>query len=865
MKKTIIGLGLIPLLAPLFFTCQPWGSYDNPGDPKSSSYQGYPTVASSGDIVPVSPADGGTLTGTTLTISKVEGATAYEIKLAPSSSAVDASPIISAPSNIIDLSAYPTFIANNTSYYWKALAMSSNAPIGDWSPAASFTTNFSVPTATPIFSLAGGIYASDQSVTISCATPNATIYCTTDGTPPTTGSTKYTGAISVSGNGTSETIKAIALAPGHIPSGIASATYTINNSATAMPTFSPIAGTYAADQNVTLSCSTNGAIMYYTTDSSTPTTSSTKYTGTISVAGNGTVETIKAIAAAAGYATSGVASATYTINYQAVVTTPPTVLDFAGQFTRTQASPVLAIGTAGAWDSYSVSEDAVIFDGFNFKMWYTNYDSSIHSRRIGLASSTDGLNWTKNVSNPVLGLGGAGAFDDQTATVGSVIYDNGTYKMWYSGYDGSYERIGYATSPDGIAWTKYTSNPVMDHGPSGTFDSIYAWGPKVIKVGATYHMWYTGHSGEGSYNIGHATSPDGIAWTKDAANPVLTNSANGWDLMYITAGSVLYFNGAFHLWYSGFDGSYVYRIGYAKSADGVTWTKGSNNPVLNIGPSGGFDSTYVYEPSVLYRNGQLWMWYAGYAAPSWQIGLAKLGNPTLLTMMPITGGTFNNGTSNVTVSSFTMSATEVNQSQYQTVTGSDPSTFTGDTSKPVEMVTWYDAVEFCNKLSEREGLADVYLISGRTPATGYPITSATVTMDISKNGYRLPMEAEWEYAARGAQSTHGYTYAGSNTVDDVAWYSVNSGNTTHDVGTKETNELGLYDMSGNVWEWCWDWYGSYSSSAQTNPTGVSSGSTRVIRGGSWNYAATYCAVSDRGYALPAVPYNYFGFRVVARP
>jgi sulfatase modifying factor 1 len=174
-------------------------------------------------------------------------------------------------------------------------------------------------------------------------------------------------------------------------------------------------------------------------------------------------------------------------------------------------------------------------------------------------------------------------------------------------------------------------------------------------------------------------------------------------------------------------------------------------------------------------------------------------------------------------------------------------------------------VEFCNKLSVTEGLTPAYAITARTPTMGYPITSATVTMDMAKNGYRLPTEAEWEYAARGGSSTHGYAYAGSNTIDGVAWYYNNSWGTTHPVGGKEVNELGLYDMSGNVWEWVWDWYGSYPSGAQTDPVGASSGSYRVIRGGGWDCDASYWTVAGRLNVVPSYRDAIGGFRVVSRP
>ena len=193
---------------------------------------------------------------------------------------------------------------------------------------------------------------------------------------------------------------------------------------------------------------------------------------------------------------------------------------------------------------------------------------------------------------------------------------------------------------------------------------------------------------------------------------------------------------------------------------------------------------------------------------------------------------------------------------------SDPASGEVQENRPVECVTWYDAVEFCNKLSEKERLQKVYTISGRSPATGYPITSATVTADWSKNGYRLPTEAQWEYTAKGGNGSPGnYTYLGSNTIGDVAWYTNNSGSKTHEVGKKAPNGLGLYDMSGNVWEWCWDWYGSYSDGSQTDPSGASSGTVRVSRGGSWNNSKEIVRSAIRYYNYPRYQY-YYGFRLV---
>jgi formylglycine-generating enzyme required for sulfatase activity len=168
----------------------------------------------------------------------------------------------------------------------------------------------------------------------------------------------------------------------------------------------------------------------------------------------------------------------------------------------------------------------------------------------------------------------------------------------------------------------------------------------------------------------------------------------------------------------------------------------------------------------------------------------------------------------------------------------------GRATRPVSGVNWYDAVKYCNWLSEKEGLTPCYNVKGKL-----------TECDFSANGYRLPTEAEWEYAARGGPKSQGYEYAGSNNVDEVGWYEGNSDDQTHPVGQKQPNELGLYDMSGNMFEWCWDWYGEdyYASSPASDPTGPSSGTgayiadaDRARRGGSYREKAVYLRVAFRG-------------------
>lgn len=204
---------------------------------------------------------------------------------------------------------------------------------------------------------------------------------------------------------------------------------------------------------------------------------------------------------------------------------------------------------------------------------------------------------------------------------------------------------------------------------------------------------------------------------------------------------------------------------------------------------------------------------------------------------------------------FLMSATEVTQAQYQAVMGENPSRFSDaadSPNRPVERVSWLDAVRYCNKLSQREKLESCYVISG--DRVEWPKGHGCA-------GYRLPTEAEWEYAARAGEA---WEYAGSKSVDEVAWYDGNSGGRTHAVGTtrKKSNRWGLSDMSGNVWEWVWDWYkDSYEGAGSVDPTGPSGGEDRVDRGGSYDSGAVYARVANRGRDTPSDRFRSIGFRL----
>lgn len=288
------------------------------------------------------------------------------------------------------------------------------------------------------------------------------------------------------------------------------------------------------------------------------------------------------------------------------------------------------------------------------------------------------------------------------------------------------------------------------------------------------------------------------------------------------------------------------------------------------------------------------------SASAQQQTITVTANGVSFKMVRVDGGTFTMGatseqgsdaydnekpTHKVTLSSYYIGETEVTQQLWKAVMGSNPSYFApketnaascsydsfvadakrlnakkpgtvriptrqewdavmvttnGSLKRPVEQVSWEDCQEFIRRLNR---------LTGRN--------------------FRLPTEAEWEFAARGGTKSRGYKYSGGNSIGAVAWYEVNADDVgkssldygIHPVKTKQPNELGLYDMSGNVWEWCQDWYGDYSSSSQTNPTGPSSGSCRVGRGGSWGYDAWCCRVAARGSSAPSGRSNGLGLRL----
>ncbi len=292
-------------------------------------------------------------------------------------------------------------------------------------------------------------------------------------------------------------------------------------------------------------------------------------------------------------------------------------------------NPVLDPGPSGAWDDGIVGFSKVFYHEDMYHMWY-GAGRGQNLQRIGYATSTDGINWIKYddpattttlyaESDPVLVPGQSGEWDDAVVSCPYVLIIDSTFHMWYGGSTdpGLYSAsIGHATSADGIHWFKDTlNNPVLTTGLNGSWDDAWVFRPFVIIINTVYHMWYDAWNGIGSQvRIGHATSPHpDSTWVKDPNNPVLSfGSWQSWDYPRVDLGSVIYDGNTFHMWYDG-GGIFTWKIGYATSQDGSSWTKHANNPVLDGGTARSWDDRYVTLPSVIFdpADSVYKMWYTG--------------------------------------------------------------------------------------------------------------------------------------------------------------------------------------------------------------------------------------------------------------
>lgn len=304
-------------------------------------------------------------------------------------------------------------------------------------------------------------------------------------------------------------------------------------------------------------------------------------------------------------------------------------------FIKHPTNPVLSrTPVFGAWDAIAVSDPHVLEYNDTLRMWYTGVgwlsalDTTVH-QRIGYAWSLDGINWTQYTNNPVLDKSD-GYWDDLGVETSTIIVDTGAianerYKMWYAGQNsisGVYD-IGYAYSPDGINWTKSSSNPILQTGINTSWENAYLEGPSVLFHNDTLRMWYASVdlTGDGSLsdftgNIGYAWSLDGINWNKHPSNPIFTSyDSPNWDQASVADPHVIRKGGQYHMFYAGLNSwaNENFKMGYAISNDGINWTRPVSSPVLETGSFGEWDDEDASYGCVIYNStiNQYQMWYTG--------------------------------------------------------------------------------------------------------------------------------------------------------------------------------------------------------------------------------------------------------------
>ena len=272
-------------------------------------------------------------------------------------------------------------------------------------------------------------------------------------------------------------------------------------------------------------------------------------------------------------------------------------------WTKDAENPLLGSGAPFAWDYGSVWEPFVLLDGGTYEMWYTADDNA-----IGYVTSTNGITWTR-CPDPVLEGGPSGAWDEGGVSDPYVIKASGTYTMWYESWTDT-GRIGCATSTDGINWTKCAANPVLRPGNPGDWDETAVHDPVVVLHNGIYHMWYRGTDPDWTWHIGYVTSTNGTTWNRFLTNPVLSGTAGQWDEGTLSLGDVFFDGATYHMWY-GANG----QVGYATSTNGITWTKSPSNPVLSPGTPGQWGQSIVKFVSGIngavldgftVRNGEAW-------------------------------------------------------------------------------------------------------------------------------------------------------------------------------------------------------------------------------------------------------------------
>jgi formylglycine-generating enzyme required for sulfatase activity len=743
------------------------------------------------------------------------------------------------------------------------------------------------PVAAPSFTPLAGTYYSTQSVHINCSTNDATIRYTLDGTVPNQNSQIYSNPIGIAEN---TVIKAIAYKSKMKASAVSTAAYNFD---VANLYIAPIGGTFSTPQTVLIASSTTGTIIHYTTDGTEPNESSPIYSAPLTIDG---YTILKAKGYVAGWTPSETITAIYVFN----VTQPTFDMEDGVYYNPFELS--INTPTNGATIRYTTNNTE------------PTETSEIYSIPVNITTSAVikakayKANWnTSNTSSVSVEL---------KVTSPQFFPLPGTY------YQPQAIAVSTTTPGADIHYTTDGSDPATDDNTYAspiTLSTITTLKARAFKTG-----WTPSNISQGSYifnvyaptfdppagqfteeqtvTMSCATPAAEIRYTVNGSDPTLTSSLYTAPLSVPSTATI-----KAKAYKTGMNASQIttatYTINPIQTVAAPTFNPpgGNYNSIQSVAISCATSGTSIRyttdnsEPSqssLLYSTPVTIATATTLKAKAYKTGWNESQTASddytvsfnSVQMINIPSGTFDMGRTSgtgeadelpvhsITLSAYSIGKYEIIQADWMAVMGNNPSFFAGDLYRPVENVNWYSILVYCNKRSINEGLAPVYTIAGSTnpddwgtsPTTFTPVWNAAIC-NFSANGYRLPTEAEWEYAARGASNTPDYAYSGTNNLVEAAWYQLNADGATHPVGQLLENGLGICDMSGNVREWCWDWYDSsyYTSSPANNPTGPGSSSYKVIRGGCWeDFVTNYCRVVSRDAIVPYPIVNKNGFRVV---
>ncbi len=772
----------------------------------------------------------------------------------------------------------PVITSGNSVHISSTTTLKAKAYKTGWTPSSIASGSYIITGKIniPTFSPSPGTYSTAQAVTINCATSSASIYYTTNGSDPTESDEIYSSPVQIS---TTTTLKARAFKSGWEKSDVVSGTYTISGTV-ATPTFDPGPRIFITAQDVTISCATSGAIIHYTLDNSEPTESSSVYSNPIHIANT---TTLKARAFKSGWTPSSIVSGSYTIT--GTIATP-TFGPSPGTYTTAQ-DVTINCTTSGANIHYTTNgSDPTESDPV--------YSSPIHiAVTTTLKAKAFRINWASSniasgefIINIPTGLVAYYPFNNNANDESG----NNNHLSAMNGVTPATDRFGNSNSAynfDGIDdYLISPANNILDNYQTG---AISVWIKPFSTTGNSNIFSYnTDENTNSLYNFMLADDSLRITYKYEGQMPHIDCSTNilqnyWYHFVFVADGNEMtkfYINGVKQDDVFGLLGT---------EANGSEWFA----DIWNVNTFNHFIIVGAYKrQGTLYDNGFRGMIddirIYNYAINETEISdLYKEGGwsdeDPYKDMVYVPAGNFTMGSNSadsdeqpahaVYLDAFYIDKYEVTNAKYAAYLTealsngeiqASSSTVTKDGKELIDLddgcqISYSGGTFVVESGKENYPLIEVPWYGAKAYAEHY--------------GKRLPTEAEWEYAARGGSQSLGYSYSGSNNVDDVAWYFENStnpdnpfynGKGTHIVGTKQPNELSIYDMSGNVWEWCNDWYDAnyYSSSPTNNPQGPQIGNSRVLRGGSWDFNEHDSRIANRLGFDPDYSNHNRGFRCV---